>query len=108
MSRGGPSCPVTKMLPPPHLRAGSSIGSDWGLLPLLYQVTMAQRGNGNSNGNGNGNGNMILFEMKTSIATAERSMFRETAERPYLKMKIHHFGAERYPPRHYTTSDTEV
>ena len=52
----GPSCPVTKMLPPPHLRAGSSIGSDWGLLPLLYQVTMAQRGNGNSNGNGNGNG----------------------------------------------------
>ena len=56
MSRGGPSCPVTKMLPPPHLRAGSSIGSDWGLLPLLYQVTMAQRGNGNSNGNGNGNG----------------------------------------------------
>ena len=53
----GPSCPVTKMLPPPHLRAGSSIGSDWGLLPLLYQVTMAQRGNGNSNGNGNGTGN---------------------------------------------------
>ena len=54
MSRGGPSCPVTKMLPPPHLRAGSSIGSDWGLLPLLYQVTMAQRGNGNGNGNGTG------------------------------------------------------
>ena len=43
---------------------------------------------------------MILFEMKTSMATAERSMFRETADRPYLKMKIHNFGAERYHPGH--------